>query len=172
VAILALWGAPGGEAGFRGATARLAQAQYVALGFDVGETFVSELDALAMHDRVTPEDRRALEAVRDLLEDWDQYVIVTRPQEAQLIVAVRKGRRVSGSAAVPLRPPVAGQTGSGPTFRGELSTARDVLSVYESDGGRPGMLVWQEMHADGFSGASPRLVEAFRKDVERLPRKP
>jgi hypothetical protein len=34
------------------------------------------------------------------------------------------------------------------------------------------MLVWQEMHADGFSGASPRLVEAFRKDVERLPRKP
>jgi len=65
--------APSLPAGSKQATGRLAQARYVALGYDLGDRFLSERQAIVDSDRVTPEDRRALEVIRELLEDWDRY---------------------------------------------------------------------------------------------------
>ena len=39
---------------------RLLQAQSVALGYDLGDRFLSERDAISQTDRVTPEDRLTL----------------------------------------------------------------------------------------------------------------
>ena len=56
---------------------RLAQAQFVALGYDLGDRFVSESEGLAVLE-VLSEDRKALCAIRDLIEKWGRYVITDR----------------------------------------------------------------------------------------------
>jgi hypothetical protein len=72
-----------------GAPAQLAQARYVALGYDRGTGFVSETDVRA---EVLPEEREALQRIRAGLEEWGRYVVVVRPEQADLLIAVRKGR--------------------------------------------------------------------------------
>ena len=64
-----------------GAPAQLAQARYVALGYDRGDGFVSETDVRA---EVLPEEREALQRIRAGLEQWGRYVIVLRPGDAEL----------------------------------------------------------------------------------------
>ncbi len=72
-----------------GPPALLAQARYVALGYDRGDGFVSETDVRA---DVLPEERAALQAIRAGIEQWDKYQVVVRPGQAELLIAVRKGR--------------------------------------------------------------------------------
>jgi len=164
--------APSLPAGSKHATGRLAQARYVALGYDLGDRFLSERQAIVDSDRVTPEDRRALEVIRELLEDWDRYVIVDRPDQAELLVVVRKGRRMVLGGGLPVGPVGGGQVGrTGPSFRGEVSSAADMLSIYESNGGQPGTLLWRETRANGLSGSPPLLFEGFKSAVERVPKR-
>ena len=59
-----------------GTPAQLAQARYVALGYDRGDGFVSETDVRA---EVLPEEREVLQRIRAGLEQWGRYVIVLRP---------------------------------------------------------------------------------------------
>jgi hypothetical protein len=152
--------------------ARVLQAQYVALGYDLGDRFLSESDAIGDADRVTPEDRKALRDVREVLEKWDRYVVTTRPGHAQLLIAVRAGRRgrVGGSVYVGgggTRPgPVGGSSGV------ELSSRGDVLSVYEASRGGLGTPLWRGQRRDGFSGPSPTLIEQFEAEVEGAAKKP
>ena len=76
---------PAAEAG---PPALLAQARYVALGYDRGDGFVSETDVRA---DVFPEERAALQAIRAGIEQWDKFQVVVRPGQAELLIAVRKG---------------------------------------------------------------------------------
>jgi hypothetical protein len=146
------------------------QARYVILGYDLGDRFLSESDAIGQPDRVTPEDRKALSEVRDLIEKWDRYVINRRPEGlAELLIAVRAGRRTSAGVRI-------GRPGDRPTESGagfELSSGGgDMLSVYESSSGGRGVPLWRGQRQDGFSGPSPTLVEQFKTDVESAARKP
>ena len=50
------------DAGKRIVPARIAQARYVALGYDLGDRFLSETEAITDPD-VLPEERRALQAI-------------------------------------------------------------------------------------------------------------
>jgi hypothetical protein len=172
VAVLVLL-APLTSAGSKPAPARLAQATYVALGYDVGDRIMSEQEAIRSADRLMPGDRQALDSIRDLLEDWDRYVIVERPDQAELLVVVRKGRRLSIGGGAPIGRVTPDQVGrTGPGIRGELSSAGDMLSIYESNGGQAGMLLWRETRPNGLSASSPALFESFKSDVERIPKKP
>jgi hypothetical protein len=148
------------------------QAQYVALGYDLGDRFLSESDAIGDPDRVTPEDRKALREVRDLLEKWDRYVVTRRPGDAQLLIAVRAGRRgrVGGSVYIGGGGTRPGPLGGSSAF--ELSSRGDVLSVYEGSGGGLGVPLWRGQRRDGFSGPSPTLIEQFRTEVEGAAKKP
>ena len=152
--------------------ARVLQARYVALGYDLGDRFLSESEAIGDPDRVTPEDRKALQDVRDLLEKWDRYVVTRRPADAELLIAVRAGRR--GMVAAGVR--IGGRgTRPGPSGRSstvELSSPGDVLSVYEGSGGGLGVPLWRGQRMDGFSGPSPTLMEQFKAEVEGAAKKP
>jgi hypothetical protein len=148
---------------------RLLQARYVVLGYDLGDRFLSESDAIGHTDRISPEDRRALDAVRDLVEKWDRYVITPRLASAQLVIAVRAGRRMQAGIRM-------GRPGDRPNTSGvgiELSSNEDMLSVYDgaSEAGF-GTLLWRGQRADGFRTPSPALVEQFKTDVEAAGRKP
>ena len=169
---LSLLMAPGLVAGPRQVPARLAQARYVALAYDMGDSMLSESEALARPARVLPEDREALNSVRNLIEKWGRYVITIGPAQADLLVAVRAGRRASASAAVRIggrhgASAPSGSVGSGASYRAEVSSADDMLSVYEASGGSRSVVLWRGQRTAGLSGASPTLLEDFKADVER-----
>jgi hypothetical protein len=161
---------PGLLAAPKQAPARLAHARYVALGYDLGDRFLSDQEAIGHGDRVLPEDRRALNAIQDLIKEWGRYTVTVRPDQAELLIAIRTGRR----AVAEVSPPVSGGRGGrvlpGPTFGGEISSTDDMLLVYESAGGRPGTLFWRETRTGGLSGSPPPLFESFKSAVERIPK--
>jgi hypothetical protein len=152
--------------------ARLLQAQYVVLGYDLGDRFLTASDAVTQPDRVTPEDRRALSEVRDQIEKWGRYVVQPRPgHPSELFVAVRVGRRTTSGVNIGRPSDRPSETGAGV----ELSSGGgDILSVYESsnDGHGFGVLLWRGQRRNGFSGPSPTLVEQLKTDVESAVRKP
>ena len=156
--------------------AEIARARYVALGYDTGDRFVSEADGIAHPDKVLPEDLKALRAVRDQLETWEKYVITVRPEQAEILVVVRAGRRAVVSMGAPLGGRPAGGSAGSPagasaprvtSYGGQVSSQGDMLTIYEARQGRPGMLLWREQHAAGFPS---RLFEQFKAEVERSPK--
>src|SRR5262245_38796207 len=135
--------------------ARLAQAQYVALGYDLGDRFLSETEAITDPD-VLPEDRKVLAEIRDRIEKWNRYVITLRPAQAELLIAVRRGRRASSTFSLPV-----GRTSQASTTKrslgGDVSSPNDMLSVYESGSGLSGTLLWREQRPRGASGSFSSL---------------
>jgi hypothetical protein len=144
-----------------GAPAQLALARYVALGYDLGDGFVSDTDVRA---EVQPEERAALQAIRARLEEWGKYVEVVRPGDAELLIAVRKGRLVSLGGGVRTGRPGAGPIGTGPGFGAELSSPDDMIEVFDARGGS---LIWRGMKPNGLSGAGPPLFDSFRAEVAK-----
>jgi hypothetical protein len=167
---------PGLSAGAKPVPTRLAQAQYVALGYDMGDRFLSESESVADPD-VLPEDRKALAKIRNQVEKWNRYVITLRPAEAQLFIAVRRGRRALGTSRVPVGGPGLGSGTTTTSLRAELSSPDDMLSVYESSGGMSGKgmsgtLLWRGQRPGGLSSSSPSLFEEFQSAVESLSKQP
>jgi hypothetical protein len=173
--VLPLPAAPA-EAGERIVPAQIAQARYVTLGYDLGDRFLSETEAITSPD-VLPEERRALVAIADEIRKWGRYVVTVHPRDAELLIAVRIGRRGSigggmgvGSAGEPGR----GGPGAGPALlpggsrvNAEISSNEDMLTVYDARGGGVGVQLWRVIRGGGLQGAPPRLFEEFRADVER-----
>lgn len=161
--------APSLAAGPKRVPAQLARARYVSLGYDTGDRFVSENDVVGRGDEVLPAEYAALGTVRDLIERSDRYVITTRPEQAEILIAVRIGRRGVVAARTGLGN---GDASRSRGFGGEISSPEDMLSVYECSGGRPGTLLWQEKQAPGRPGFPQRLFEQFAADVASTPKKP
>ena len=148
-----------------GPPALLAEARYVALGYDRGDGFVSETDVRA---EVLSEEREALQRIRAGLEQWGRYVVVVRPAQADLLIAIRKGRLVSFGGGVNVGGPSSGRAGgspigTGPTAGAQVSSPDDMIEVFE----RGGSLVWRGMKANGLAGAGPPLWESFQAEVAK-----
>jgi hypothetical protein len=145
--------------------AQITQARYIALGYDTGDSFLSEEEAIAQPDKILPADLQALKALRDQLESWDKYVITLHPREAELVFAVRSGRRAVISAGIPLRGSPAASAGPGQSsYGGQISSSGDMLTVYDARSTRS--ILWRERQAAGFPS---QLFDRFKADVERSP---
>jgi len=177
--LLSLAPAPAG-AGKRTVPARIAQARYVALGYDLGDRFLSESAAIANPD-VLPEERRALQAIHDDIERWGKYIVVVKPEDAELFIALRIGRHGSvGGRTIGggVSNGAGGYGGAfdrnggvrrGGSYNAEISSNQDMLTVYDALGGRTGAQLWRVMRSGGLTGDPPRLYQEFRTDVERTP---
>lgn len=148
-----------------GAPAQLAVARYVALGYDRGDRFVSEYE---VREEVLPEERQALQRIREGLERWGKYVIVLRPAEAELLIAVRKGRLASIGGGIPIGGPASGR-GGGPVGIGSMAGAQvsspdDMIEVFDAAGGS---LIWRGMKPNGLAGGGPPLWESFQAEVAK-----
>jgi hypothetical protein len=53
--------------------------------------------------------------------------------------------------------------------RAEISSNTDMLTIYDSAGGRVGAQLWRVISGGGLAGEPPRLYQEFRADVERTP---
>jgi len=161
--------------------ALLERARYVALGYDLGDGFVSAANIAAVADNTTADERRAIEDIRGDLEKWGRYVVVDHPEDAEILLVVRAGRRgrleASGggeqrSRVVSRGEPANGRIVSSRTVGVELSSNDDRVDVYEADHGRPGIRLWSGAQVGGMAGSPPRLYKSFREEVEAATKKP
>ena len=144
---------------------RLAQARYVALGYDTPKGFVSEQEALTSA-YVLPEERYLLEAIREQIEKWGQYVVVERRKDAELLIGVRLARLATVGGGGIIGSGNAGRT-SGSIVGGEISSPYDLFTVYESSGA----ILWRAQRKGALSGVPPVAFGEFRADFERVAKK-
>src|SRR6185369_838567 len=115
--------------------------------------FIGETDFEAFRTgKVTAEDREALENVRSALQTWNRYAITLRPQDAELLIAIRSGRIASLQSGVQINTGRNRSPGVGPTVGAEVGPDTDVMSVYEANNGREGPRLWRKLEDDGLKG--------------------
>ena len=131
---------------------RLARAQSVAIGFDTGLGFSAVPP--------TPEDRDARYTLLSELEAWGRYRVVSNPDQADLLIAIR-ARWIVGEGGSTAR------NHHGLKFRGAGAVKADLLSVYDARYRKVGIPLWRHSLVGGLSGDLP-LLEKLRSDVEGL----
>ena len=154
--------------------AMVLQARYVALGYETANGFVSETEFVPFpQPGVEPSDRQVLSNIYDALSKWKRYVITIVPQQAELLIAVRTGRRAAATGGVRVQsggidPTAGGRRGIaiGPVIGAEAGPAEDYLAVYQADEGREAARLWVRTQENGLLGKNPPLFQSFRDAVE------
>jgi hypothetical protein len=147
----------------------LAEARYVALGYDDGRRVVRGAEGFA---DALPEEREALQRIRALIEQSERWEIAEPPLHADLLIAVRTGRRFGVGDGVRIGGPTAGPPGVGGMGSGrsgslEVSSRDDMLEVFD---GRVGGQLWRGTKRNGLSGDPPPLWESFLAEVAKAER--
>jgi hypothetical protein len=97
--------------------------------------YVTSYDGGQFSTDLFPDDRAAIAAVQNAIRD-DGYIVVYRPSEADMILAVQA------------RP------------------SSDLLAVYEGGRFRTGNYLWRAEAKNGLSGSSPVLVRQLERALE------
>ena len=130
VSALAVWAAPNVTAAkvpaFPGT---LANARYV---------YVASFDGDQFNPNVRPEDRQAIGAVQNAIQNWGKLMIVSRPSEADIVILVT----------------------SFPT--------EDLMAVYDGHRWPQGNFLWRVMGHDGLQAGETPLVSQFEKGFESV----
>ncbi len=107
----------------------LANARYV---------YVASYDGDQFDPNLLPEDRNAIGAVQNAIQEWGKLTIVYRPSEADIIILVTS------------RP------------------SEDVMAVYDADLWPSGNFLWRVMGRDGLQSGETPLVTQFEKGFESV----
>ena len=107
----------------------LANARYV---------YVSSYDGDQFDPHLLPEDRNAIGAVQNAIQEWGKLVLVYRPSEADIIILVMS------------RP------------------SEDVMAVYDAHPWPSGNFLWRVMGRDGLQSGETPLVTQFEKGFESV----
>src|SRR5512146_173626 len=117
--------------------------------------------------RIPPEDRQAINNVQEAVQKWGRYTLVYKPEDADLIFVVRKGRVASLTGGVRLG---AGSEGAGVgSIAGtEMGNPGDTLLVYDarSPGGADKPALWKSIERGGLEPPEMRAIAKLRKEVE------
>jgi hypothetical protein len=157
--------------------ALLERARYVALGYDLGDGFLSADQIFRVSAGTLLDERRAIEAIRNDLEKWGRYIVTDRAEQADILIAVRVGRRTSMEVSSGTGNPGAISRGEGGdtrsissrTIGAQLSSKDDRVDVYEAVSGRPGMRLWSAASVGGLAGSPPGLYKSFREEIGEAP---
>jgi hypothetical protein len=107
----------------------LANARYV---------YVASYDGDQFDTNLLPEDRNAISAVQDAIQNWGKLTIVYRPSEADIIILVTS------------RP------------------SEDLMAVYDAHQGPNGNYLWRVMGRDGLASGETPLVTQFEKAFDSV----
>ena len=159
--------------------ALLERARYVALGYDLGDGFVTADQIARVAGGTLPDEYRAVDAIRADLEKWERFSVTDRPDQADILIVVRVSRRGAlditnreGSQASSRGEGGRSRSVSNRTMGGEISSGGDRIDVYEAVHGRPGISLWSGRESGGLAGTPPRLYKSFREEVEAAAKKP
>ena len=107
----------------------LANARYV---------YVASYDGDQFDPNLLPEDREAIVAVQNAIQNWGKLMIVYRPSEADIIILVTS------------RP------------------SEDLVAVYDAHPWPRGNFLWRVMGRDGLQSGETPLVTQFEKGFESV----
>jgi hypothetical protein len=107
----------------------LANARYV---------YVASYDGDQFDTNLLPDDRDAIGAVQDAIQNWGKLMIVYQPSEADIIILVTS------------RP------------------SEDLLAVYDAHRGPSGNFLWRVTGRDGLQSGETPLVTQFEKGFESV----
>ena len=99
--------------------------------------YVTSYDGDQFNPGVLPQDRRAIAAVEDAVEKWGKWVVVYKPQEADVVLMVMS------------RP------------------SEDVLAVYDSHGWPNNEFLWRVSGREGLQKNETPLFTQMRKAFEK-----
>lgn len=110
-----------------------------------------------------PDDRQAVLAVQEL---------AYRPQDADLIFLVRKGRimetqpqvRIGGGTGIPVN--------VGANAPVDVGDKRDMLAMFTAEEGVDGTPLWRDFEAGGLSPPQMALMQELRKAVDKTAKLP
>jgi hypothetical protein len=100
--------------------------------------YVASYDGDQFNQNLLPEDRDAIHAVQDAIQNWGKLTIVYRPSEADIVIFVTS------------RP------------------SEDVLAVYDGHGWPSGTFLWRVMGPSGLQAGETPLVTQFEKGFESV----
>ncbi len=110
----------------------LANARYV---------YVASYDGDQFDPNLLPEDREAIGAVQNAIQNWGKLTIVYRPSEADITILVTS------------RP------------------SEDLMAVYDAHQGPSGNYLWRVMGREGLQSGETPLVAQFEKGFEGVQRR-
>lgn len=99
--------------------------------------YVTTYDGNQWSPNLLPEDRQAVTDVQDALKKWGKYIVVYRPEDADIILAVQK--------------------------RG----TEDVLAIYQAGLGASSTPLWRGMQQGGLDSQEMELMTRFQRAVEK-----
>jgi hypothetical protein len=102
--------------------------------------YVASYDGDQFDPNLLPEDRNAIGAVQDAIQNWGKLMIVYRPSEADIIILVTS------------RP------------------SEDLMAVYDAHMRSSGDFIWRVMGRDGLQPGETPLVTQFEKGFESVQR--
>ena len=122
-----------------------------------------------------PEDRAAIQMAQEALEKWGRYILVYKPEQADLIFNLRAGREVEVATAVRVGSS-SPQIGSGAnTGTAEMVGANigpkddyvEILLPTPTEGLNAGRatLLWNRTRHNGLGQGAP-LIQEFRKEAD------
>jgi hypothetical protein len=100
--------------------------------------YVTSYDGDQYNPNLLPDDRHAISAVQDAIQKWGHYIVVYRPQEADMVVMVQA------------RP------------------SEDLLAVYDAKAWPEQTYLWRVMARSGFQPNETPLITEFRQAVEKM----
>jgi hypothetical protein len=107
----------------------LANARYV---------YVASYDGDQFNPNLLPDDREAIGAVQDAIQNWGKLTLVYQPSQADIIILVTS------------RP------------------SEDLMAVYDGHQGPNGNYLWRVMGRDGLASGETPLVTQFEKGFESV----
>jgi hypothetical protein len=99
--------------------------------------YVAAYDGDQFDPGLLPEDRQAINSVQDAIQKWGHYVVVYRPQDADIILMV------------------------------ESRPSEDILAVYDANLWPQQNYLWRAMGRDGLQKGETPLVTSLQKAVEK-----
>jgi hypothetical protein len=99
--------------------------------------YVTSYDGDQFRTDLLPEDREAIKAVQDAMQKWGKFILVFRPQEADIVLMVQS------------RP------------------SEDVLAVYDARGWPRSTYLWRAMGAGGLQATETPLVTQMEKAFDK-----
>ena len=129
--------------------------------------FVTSYNGDQFSARSYPDDRQAVIEVQNAIRDWGYYKLAYKPEDADIIFLVRKGRYAVARPGVQIHtgsqnPRPSLETGSS----ADAGDPLDELSVYDAKLGVDSPALWRGRTYNGLNAPDPRLVQQLRAAVE------
>ena len=99
--------------------------------------YVTSYDGDQFNSNLLPEDRSAINAVQDAMQKWGKFILVYRPQDADIVLMVQS------------RP------------------SEDVLAVYDAHAWPGSTYLWRVMGASGLQASETPLVTQMEKEFDK-----